>query len=62
MDLVQMDMNLFLGNRYDVYYPLHIPSSMVTFMHLIQLIEVKNYKQAFNCTTLLNEVLPEFIM
>ena len=56
MDLVQMDMNLFLGNRYNVCYPLHIPSSMVTFMHLIQLIEVKNYKQAFNCIMLLNEV------
>ena len=57
-----MDMNIFLGDRYEVFYPLHIPSSMVTFMHLIQLIEMKNFKQAFNCITLLNEVLPEFIM
>ena len=32
--LIETEMNIFLGRRYNAYYPIHMPSMMITFVQL----------------------------
>ena len=57
-----MEMNIFLGKRYHVFYPLHIPSAMVTFVQLLQLIDDGAFHLAFACLLMMNEIIAEYFM
>ena len=49
MDFDEMEINIFLGKRYNIFHPLHIPSAIVTFVQLLQLIDDGAFHQAFAC-------------
>ena len=62
MDLTNIEIDLFLGHGFNVYYPKHLPSGMVTFMSLMNLIQENRYREAFICFLLFNDVLPGYIV
>ena len=60
--LIETEMNIFLGTRYKVYYPIHMPSMMITFVQLLQYIEEGAYHNTFTCLLMMGEIIPEYFM
>ena len=60
--LIETEMNIFLGTRYNVYYPIHMPSMMITFVQLLQYIEEGAYHNAFTCLLMMGEIISEYFM
>ena len=61
-NFIENEMNIFLGTHYNVYYPIHMPSMMITFIQLLQYIDEGAYRNAFACLLMMGEILPEYFM
>ena len=59
---IENEMNIFLGTRYNIYYPVHMPSVMVTFVQLLQYTDEGAFHNAFACLLMMGEILPDYSM
>ena len=59
---IENEMNIFLGTRYNIYYPIHMPSVMVTFVQLLQYIDEGAFHNVFACFLMMGEILPDYFM
>ena len=62
MDFTNIEINMFLGWRFNMYYLKHEPWCMVTFMALMNLIHEKRYRDEYTCFFLFNDILPEYLV
>ena len=59
---IENEMNIFLGTRYNIYYPIHMPSVMVTFVQLLQYIDEGAFHNTFACLLMMGEILLDYFM
>ena len=55
-------LNVFLGRKFNVYYPNMISSTTVTVLQMVAMLDGNHFREAFVILLLLNDVIPAYVV